>query len=165
MKTRDIVLLAGGVALGGLTVAYFVGRKVASASDFANLASIGTTVEVETFNADKGITYKRTFDVNQWYCRILNSHINNNVRGGWRIQSLTLGLEEAELLAEADNFVDIIMFLDYFDKPDGSYYHELSFFVDGAQAWTKTITYLPRNEVLFRFPQDGYFRAICPFPI
>lgn len=165
MKTRDIILLTGGVALGGIAVAYFIGRKVATAGNFTTLASIGTTLEVEIFNADKGITYKRTFDVNQWYCRILNSHINNNVRGGWRIQSLVLGMEDAELLGEADNFVDDIMFLDYFDKPDGSYYYELSLFVDGAPEWIKTITYLPTNEILFRFPQDGYFRAICPFPI
>jgi len=128
-----------------------------------NLASIARNVEVEIYNADKQVTYKRLVDTNQWYCRVLNFVVNNNVRGGWRISSLTLGLGDAELVEEEDNFVDVILFLDYFDKPDKSHFLELSVFADGAQAWRKTVRFLPTNEVLFSFPEDGFFNTHNPF--
>jgi len=126
------------------------------------MLTVAGNIEVEIRNADKTIVYRRRFDINQWYVRVLNYSINPYVRGGWRIRSLTLGMEDMELLKEADNYVDVILLLDFFDKGPARY-AELSFFVDGT--WPKTIGYPPRNEVIHRYPADGFFRAICPFPL
>lgn len=164
MKSRDILLAAGSAVIGG-AIGWLLKPPIviAAPTDVPDdMKSIANNVEVKIINMDKSITYNRRMDITQWYCRVLNYSVNNNYNDGWRIRSLTLGLEDKDLYSEADNFVDLIMFLDYFDKGTSSYV-ELSFFGDGR--WDKTATYLPRNEIVYQYPNDGFFKAYTPFTL
>jgi hypothetical protein len=142
-----------------------IGMKIKKAPSVVipdKMLAVARNVEVKIDNLEKKISYKRPLDITQWYCRVLNFSVNPNVRGGWRIRSLSLGLEDMELLEEADNFVDLILLLDFFDKGPARDV-ELSFFADGW--WPKKATYLPRDEVIYQYPADGFFKSYTPFTL